>query len=57
MSWRDTAAFLIPYPRRGIDGTGQPSIVGEVDMAAYAAWLKASTGIEVGYRSRSSGSP
>lgn len=49
MSWRDTAAFLVPYTRRGIDGRGQPSIVGRVDMRAYAAWLKASYGIEIGY--------
>jgi len=49
MSWRDTAAFLVPYSRRGIDGGGQPSIVGTVDMRAYAAWLKASYGIEIGY--------
>lgn len=49
MSWRDTAAFLVPYARRGIDGRGQPSIVGMVDMRAYAAWLKVSYGIEIGY--------
>ena len=49
MSWRDTAAFLVPYSRRGIDGVGQPSIVGTVDLRAYAAWLKASYGIEIGY--------
>jgi len=49
MSWRDTAAFLVPYARRGIDGRGQPSIVGTVDMRAYAAWLKVSYGIEIGY--------
>jgi RHS repeat-associated protein len=49
MSWRDTAAFFVPYSRRGIDGSGQPSIVGTVDLRAYAAWLKASYGIEIGY--------
>jgi len=49
MNWRDTAAFLVPYARRGIDGRGQPSIVGTVDMRAYAAWLKVSYGIEIGY--------
>ncbi|MBX3590447.1 MAG: DUF2235 domain-containing protein [Burkholderiaceae bacterium] len=49
MSWRDTAAFLVPYARRGIDGRGQPSIVGTVDLRAYTAWLKASYGIEIGH--------
>ncbi|MCL4185381.1 MAG: DUF2235 domain-containing protein, partial [Burkholderiaceae bacterium] len=49
MSWRDTAAFLVPQPRRGIDGNGQPSIVGSVNMAAYADWLRQSYGIEVRY--------
>lgn len=49
MSWQETAAFLIPQPRRGIDATGQPSIVGRVDMAAYADWLRQSYGIEVRY--------
>ncbi|MCO5106732.1 MAG: DUF2235 domain-containing protein [Burkholderiaceae bacterium] len=49
VSWRDSAAFVVPYPRRGIDGRGQPSIVGTVDMRAYAAWLKVSYGIEIGY--------
>ncbi|MBK9116968.1 MAG: DUF2235 domain-containing protein [Betaproteobacteria bacterium] len=47
LSWRDTAAFLVPGPRRGIDARGQPSIVGAVDMNAYAAWLRASYGIEI----------
>ena len=49
MSWQETAAFLIPQPRRGIDGTGQPSLVGRVDMAAYADWLRRSYGIDVRY--------
>jgi RHS repeat-associated protein len=47
LSWRDSAAFLVPRPRRGIDAKGQPSIVGEVDMNAYAAWLRTSYGIEL----------
>ena len=47
LSWRDSAAFLVPRPRRGIDARGQPSIVGEVDMTAYAAWLRRSYGIEL----------
>ncbi len=49
LDWRDAAAFLVPYSRRGIDGRGQPSIVGTVDMRAYAAWLKASYGLDIGY--------
>lgn len=47
VGWRDTAALLVPRSRRGIDARGQPSIVGEVDLRAYAAWLRTAHGIDV----------
>ena len=49
VGWRDTAALLVPRSRRGIDGRGQPSIVAEVDLRAYAAWLRTAQGIDVAH--------
>ncbi|MCC7060149.1 MAG: hypothetical protein IT508_07935 [Burkholderiaceae bacterium] len=47
LSWSDTKAYVETYLRRLLDAPGLPSIVGEVDMKAYAAWLKSVYGLEL----------
>ncbi|MBN9462595.1 MAG: DUF2235 domain-containing protein [Burkholderiales bacterium] len=47
MSWSDTRAYIETYLRRLLDAPGLPSIVGAVDMKAYAAWLKSVYGLEI----------
>jgi len=47
LNWKESLAFLVPYPQRQRDADGWPSLVGRVDMDAYGAWLKDAYGIEM----------
>ncbi len=45
LDWKESLAFLVPFPQRMRDAGGWPSLVGRVDMQAYGAWLKTAYGI------------
>ncbi len=47
LDWRESLAFLVPYPQRRRDADGWPSLVGRVDMDAYGDWLKVAYGVEM----------
>src|SRR5690606_40483225 len=47
LDWKESLAFLVPFPQRQRDASGWPSLVGRVDMDAYGDWLKSVYGIEV----------
>ncbi len=45
MQWADTARFIERYPRPLPDVYGEPTLAGEVDVAAYANWLDVNYGL------------
>ncbi|MDT3679040.1 MAG: DUF2235 domain-containing protein [Burkholderiaceae bacterium] len=47
LDWKESLAFLVPFPQRQRDAGGWPSLVGRVDMEAYGAWLRDAYGVEV----------
>jgi len=47
MQWRDTGRFIERYATPLADAYGNPTVVGQVDMAAYADWLAANYGVSV----------
>lgn len=47
LQWRDTGAFIRRYASPGLDAYGDPTLVGEVEMPAYGAWLRAHYGFDV----------
>ncbi|MFA7666209.1 MAG: RHS repeat-associated core domain-containing protein [Burkholderiaceae bacterium] len=40
MNWAQSQAFVVRAARRMADADGNPSIIGEVDLAAYLRWLE-----------------
>ncbi|MCD6679943.1 MAG: DUF2235 domain-containing protein [Burkholderiaceae bacterium] len=47
LDWKESLAYLVPFPQRGRDAGGWPSLVGRVDMQAYGAWLKDAYGVDI----------
>ncbi len=47
LDWKESLAFLVPFPQRQPDADAWPSLVGRVDMEAYGAWLRDAYGVEV----------
>jgi hypothetical protein len=48
LQWRDTAQWITRYPQPRPDAYGERTLVGEVDIAAYTAWLRMHDGLDTG---------
>jgi hypothetical protein len=49
LQWRDTGQFIQRYASPRLDAYGDPTLVGEVGMAGYGAWLRAHYGFDVSW--------
>lgn len=47
LQWRDTGQFIRRYASPRLDAYGDPTLVGEVEMPAYSAWLRSHYGFDV----------